>query len=223
MKKENKSKFSYRDWIVNRPKFRMSIVICFVLISLLIFILPFFNISNELYNIVILLWILFIISVPIIVFTLYQRDKKIGIKIIDYKEKTKNNIWEGWLGLLTLSLILASLWNIFLTLGLSLFVFFRYIEFNYNLIIIFIISLAVSFFIVYTIISEIKKKKELPKLAIIAIWLEIGSKFIIANLFSNENILIEYWNKNIITIISMAIIWTVYLIKSKKVKTIFVN
>jgi|SRR3989344_4023686 len=223
MKKEKKSKFSYRDWIVNRPKIRISFIISFVLISSLIFVLPFFNILNELYNSVILIWILFVVSVPIIFFLLYQRDKKRGIEIIGYKKRTKNNIWEGWLALLTLSLVFTSLKNIIFTLVLLLSVLFNYIKFNYNFIITFIISLAISFFFIYTIVCEIKKRKEFPKLAIIAIWLEICSKFLIADLLSNANISIEYWNKEFIALLLIAIVWTVYLLKSKKVRTVFMN
>ena len=118
----------------------------------------------------------------------------------------------GWLIILILNLFLILTFNFVSIIGLINF------EGTFILIVLSLIMIFLSGFTLYLIFT---KQESAPKFAIMAFLFDI----LIALLYSycSANLSYEIYPYPIVNPLMSAIIWTIYILKSKRVKNTFVN
>lgn len=146
-----------------------------------------------------------------------KQVNKINLK--DHEEKCPKNLHTkglgGWFILVQILFIVSALISIYYTLT-----FLMLVEGDILMFGVFLLFGSITFLLIYSLILMYKKKKEFPKLAIFTLWSVFGVGVII--FFMNfENI-----EKTIVEILKSSIspiLFTAYLMNSKRVKNTFVK
>lgn len=128
----------------------------------------------------------------------------------------------GWLLILIIGFFFSAIFSFFIEL---LIIYLIYLKFSFFRIVCFILITLILLLEIWTINVGFKKKKTFPKIAIITLWVT----FLIGGGFS-----LYYYNAidsfeaigkiiDILLSLALSILWTLYLIKSKRVKNTFIN
>jgi|SRR3989344_2347118 len=138
-------------------------------------------------------------------------------KEVKEEQKTKKDI-EGWLALFVFGLYGSIFVSLYYTITIE-FLFFK---------LLFLVYLSC---LIYTIILMHKRKKDFKKFAIITLWLPAGIILIeiVYFIFTlNEEQFLEWWRLmfygevgQLVVAVIISILWTNYLLKSKRVKDTF--
>ncbi|MBW3017005.1 DUF2569 domain-containing protein [Candidatus Woesearchaeota archaeon] len=118
----------------------------------------------------------------------------------------------GWLILPTIGMFLAALIYVVLALVYSVVMC---INFTATYAMMFVISVIMSVLVIYAIVLELKKKKAFPKAFIAVMWIGVGLGIVMS--------LIDGDFSSIMRDSVSSALWTLYMVKSKRVKNTFVK